>query len=136
MHDGNPPRSLVYVAAAAIAAGTAVALLLLPGGPMPRLPPTHAAATSPAPSPAPLSASATASFTASASAVASVSHPAESRGPAAACSSSPTPYGPHSSPPALLGPACRWAGAEPTRSADGAGAPTGPRRPYRPGAPR
>ncbi|GEM_PF-1531077 len=44
MNEGNPPRSLVYLAAAALVVATGLAMWLLPAG-MPRLPPTAATGT-------------------------------------------------------------------------------------------
>lgn len=92
MNEGNPPRSLVYLAAVVLTVCTAAAMWLLPAGQsVPRLPPIRAAATPPVPVPA----------SASAAPV-----PSASRAPAAACPASPTPYGPPASPQAELEPRC------------------------------
>lgn len=104
MNEGNPPRSLVYLAAAALVVATGIAMWLLPSG-MPRVPPPDATGgtTAQTPRSSPLAPGGTSGPPATASAAASnpesepesepesdpLSAPARTGGPAATATTAP-----------------------------------------------
>jgi len=100
MNEGNPPRSLVYLAAAALVVATGIAMWLLPSG-MPRVPPPDATGgtTAQTPRSSPLAPGGTSGPPATASAAASnpesnpesdpLSAPARTGGPAATATTTP-----------------------------------------------